>query len=78
LHGAGLIDRAPDPVDGRAQRVKLSDAGAARIDAALRSRRALLEKCLESWNPHDLSELDRLLTRLAADVEALTQSMERA
>jgi DNA-binding MarR family transcriptional regulator len=78
LHGAGLIERTPDPVDGRAQRVKLSAAGMARIDAALRSRRALLEQCLESWNPHDLGELDRLLTRLAADVEALTQTMERA
>ena len=58
--------------------MKLSAAGAARIDAALSSRRALLEKCLESWNPHDLAELDRLLTRLAADVEALTQTLERA
>ena len=78
LHTAGLIERTPDPVDGRAQRVKLSDAGAVRIDAALRSRRALIEKCLESWDPDDLAELDRLLTRFAADVEALTQTMERA
>jgi DNA-binding MarR family transcriptional regulator len=78
LQGAGLIERAPDPVDGRAQRVKLSDAGAARINAALRSRRDLLEKCLESWEPRDLEELDQLLTRFAADVEALTQTMERA
>ena len=78
LHGAGLIEREPDPVDGRAQRVKLSEAGAARIDAALRSRRALLEKSLESWDRRDLEELDRLLTRFAADVEALTQTVERA
>ena len=27
LHSAGLIERTPDPVDGRAQRVKLSAAG---------------------------------------------------
>jgi DNA-binding MarR family transcriptional regulator len=77
LHSAGLIERTPDPVDGRAQRVKLSDAGAARIDAALRSRRALLEKALESWDPSELDQLDRLLTRFAADVEALTQTMEK-
>ena len=75
---AGLIERTPDPLDGRAHRVKLSDAGSARIDAALRSRRALLEKSLESWNPRDLEELEQLLTRFAADVEALTQTMERA
>jgi DNA-binding MarR family transcriptional regulator len=78
LHSAGLIERTPDPADGRAQRVRLSAAGVARIDAALSSRRALLEKCLESWDPHDLAELDRLLTRFAADVEALTQNMEKA
>ena len=78
LHSAGLIERAPDPVDGRAQRVELSPAGMAHIDAALSSRRALLEKCLASWDPRDLEELDRLLTRFAADVEALTQTMEKA
>ena len=78
LHNAGLIDRTPDPIDGRAQRVKLSVAGADRLEAALRARRVLLEKSLESWEPRDLDQLDRLLTRFAADVEALTQTMERA
>ena len=78
LQSAGLIERTPDPLDGRAQRVKLSDAGIARIETALRSRRALLEKSLEAWDPRDLEELEQLLTRFAADVEALTQSMERA
>jgi DNA-binding MarR family transcriptional regulator len=76
LHSAGLIERAPDPADGRAQRVKLSAAGLERFEAVLDTRRSLLEKCLESWDPRDLAELDRLLTRFAADVEALTQSME--
>ena len=77
LHSAGLIERAPDPADGRAQRVKLSAAGMERFEAVLSTRRSLLEKCLESWDPRDLAELDRLLTRFAADVEALTQSMEK-
>lgn len=78
LDGAGLIERTPDPVDGRAQRVKVSAPGAERIEAAMRSRRALVERCLESWEARDLEELDRLLTRFAADVEALTQNVERA
>jgi DNA-binding MarR family transcriptional regulator len=78
LNNAGLIERTPDPVDGRAQRVKLTEAGAERIETALCARRALLEKSLESWDPRDLDQLDRLLTRFAADVEALTQTMERA
>lgn len=78
LDGAGLIERTPDPVDGRAQRVKVSAPGAEKIEAAMRSRRALVERCLESWEARDLEELDRLLTRFAADVEALTQNVERA
>jgi DNA-binding MarR family transcriptional regulator len=78
LHNAGLIERAPDPADGRAQRVTLSTAGVARIDAALRARRALLERCVESWQPHELEELDQLLTRFAADVEAYAQPVEKA
>ncbi|HXD25140.1 MAG TPA: MarR family transcriptional regulator [Propionibacteriaceae bacterium] len=78
LDSAGLIERTPDPVDGRAQRVKLTPLGAQKIKAALRSRRALLEKCLESWEARDLEELDRLLTRFAADIEALTQKVEKA
>jgi DNA-binding MarR family transcriptional regulator len=77
LHSAGLIERAPDPADGRAQRVKLSAAGRERFEAVLDTRRSLLEKCLESWDSGDLAELDRLLTCFAADVEALTQSMEK-
>jgi DNA-binding MarR family transcriptional regulator len=78
LHSAGLIERAPDPADGRAQRVKLTTAGVARIDAALRARRTLLEKCLESWQPNELDQLDRLLTRFAADVEGHAQHVEKA
>lgn len=78
LHSAGLIERAPDPADGRAQRVKLTTAGVARIDAALRARRTLLEKCLESWQPNELDQLDRLLTRFAADVEGHAQPVEKA
>src|SRR5215218_8212355 len=63
LHSTGLIERAPDPADGRAQRVKLTAAGLERFEALLGARRSLLENCLESWDPRDLAELDRLLTR---------------
>lgn len=78
LDSAGLIERIPDPADGRAQRVELSAAGAEHFEAVLNTRRMLLDRCLESWDPHELEQLDQLLTRLAADVEAATQSMENA
>ena len=66
------VDRDPETFTST-KFVNLED-----VDDDLRdARRSLLEKCLEPWNPRDLEDLDRLLTRFAAGVEALTQSMEK-
>jgi len=35
LESRGLIDRSPDPEDGRMRRVRLTDRGRHRVDAAL-------------------------------------------
>jgi DNA-binding MarR family transcriptional regulator len=78
LHKAGMIDRAPDPVDRRAQRVKLSSAGQAALTAALQARRALLERSLEGWAPADLEQLDHLLTRFVGDIDTFTENLEKA
>ena len=66
LHRAGLIERTPDPDDRRAQRVQVSGQGLRQLDAALRARMAVLERTLDSWEPEDVRELDRLLTRFVA------------
>ncbi len=78
LHKAGMIDRAPDPVDRRAQRVKLSSAGQQALTAALQTRRALLERSLEGWAPADLEHLDHLLTRFVGDIDTFTENLEKA
>jgi DNA-binding MarR family transcriptional regulator len=78
LHKAGMIERAPDPVDRRAQRVKLSIAGQEALTAAVQARRALLERSLEGWAPNDLEQLDQLLTRLVEDIDTLTENLEKA
>ncbi|HKH56628.1 MAG TPA: MarR family transcriptional regulator [Propionibacteriaceae bacterium] len=78
LHKAGMIERAPDPVDRRAQLVKLSSAGQEALTAALQARRALLERSLEGWAPTDLEQLDQVLTRLVEDIDTLTEKLEKA
>jgi DNA-binding MarR family transcriptional regulator len=78
LHKTGMIERAPDPVDRRAQRVKLSSAGQDALTAALRARRVLLERSLESWAPNDLEQLDQLLTRFVGDIDTFTENLEKA
>ncbi len=66
LHRAGLVRRSVDPDDRRAQRVELSEAGRAELDAALASRRTLLERSLSDWSDEDVEILNRLITRMLA------------
>ena len=77
LHRAGLIERAPDPDDRRALRVQVSSKGRGQLDHALRARLAVLERTLDSWQPGDVRELDRLLTRFVRDLDSLTQDLEK-
>jgi DNA-binding MarR family transcriptional regulator len=78
LHRVGLIERTPDPDDRRAQRVQASSLGLRQLDAALRARLALLERTLDSWEPEDVRELDRLLTRFVHDIDALNEDLAKS
>jgi DNA-binding MarR family transcriptional regulator len=78
LHKVGWIERTPDPDDRRAQRVRVSAAGQSTLDRALAARTAVLARSLEEWSQADLEELDRLVTRLVADVENLSQKLEQS
>ena len=78
LHRAGLIERTPDPDDRRAQRVQASSLGLRQLDAALRARLAVLERALDSWQPADVRELDRLLTRFVRAIDALNEDVAKS
>ena len=69
LHRSGLIERTPDPDDGRAQRVALSDRGRSLLHQGLARRRALLSKSLDGWDPDDIEALDKLLARFVGNLE---------
>ena len=66
----GLIDRAADPVDGRAQVLTPSAEGAARLARIRDVRRARWEDDLSDWPAADVATLADLLHRLNGIGEA--------
>lgn len=63
LEELGLIAREPDPVDGRAQLVRITDEGARRVAEVQARRREWYEDRLHSWEAGDLAQLAALLGR---------------
>jgi DNA-binding MarR family transcriptional regulator len=66
LQEAGLIDRRPDPEDGRAELVALSETGLARLSEIRDLGVARLAALLEGWEPGRLHQAGDLLGELAA------------
>lgn len=70
LQEAGLVERTTDPADGRASLVQLSEQGRVIMRAAFQRRFQRIEAVLEPWSNRDRDDLQRLLIRLAADLQA--------
>ncbi|HYF74761.1 MAG TPA: MarR family winged helix-turn-helix transcriptional regulator [Nocardioides sp.] len=58
-----LVDRTPDPDDGRATLVSASTTAVGRMSAVTEERRRWLEERLDGWSEEDLSTLVGLLAR---------------
>jgi DNA-binding MarR family transcriptional regulator len=77
----GLVDRAADPDDGRAQVLTPSAEGSARLARIREARRERWESDLADWPAEDVAVLGRLLGRLnrrgeAREAEAKTSPVE--
>lgn len=64
LEDLGLIAREPDPADGRASLVQLTDEGRARFRHVRDARRARYVRELADWDRTEVAELARLLHQL--------------
>jgi DNA-binding MarR family transcriptional regulator len=69
LERSGLVDRRPDPQDGRAQLLRLTPKGADALASAraLRSEWAL--SSLAGWDEQEARLLSDLIDRLVADLQ---------
>lgn len=76
LEQAGLLRRSPDPDDGRAFRVELTDAGAREFEAASKRRLELLTRAMDGWDAADIETFEKLMTRFADGVNSFAD--ERA
>lgn len=74
LQRNGLIDRTPDPADGRAQLVAISTLGQGQLDEAFRRRREILADTLDGWASEDVAEFERLLSKFVAGIDARVHS----
>ncbi|TDW87357.1 MULTISPECIES: MarR family winged helix-turn-helix transcriptional regulator [Kribbella] len=74
LEQLGLIRRSPDPDDGRAFRVELTEQGIEQWEASARHRMELLSAAMEGWSEEDVQTFERLMTRFADGVAARTEA----
>ncbi|WP_068249467.1 MarR family winged helix-turn-helix transcriptional regulator [Janibacter corallicola] len=68
LESHGLVERLPDPSDGRASIVRLAAAGSDALAVERTARTGLLAEMLVDWPEEDLVELARLIDKLAIDL----------
>lgn len=67
---AGLIRRDPDPVDGRAAQLALTDHGRQHCQQMIEGRRQAIEKALAGWSPERISQLAALMHDFNLAIEA--------
>ncbi|MEV4755239.1 MarR family transcriptional regulator [Micromonospora sp. NPDC049559] len=66
LESLGLVQRRPDPDDGRAALLELTEEGQRRFEEARTARLGPLRRTLNGWPSGDLAEFARLLGRFNA------------
>ncbi|WP_298443649.1 MarR family transcriptional regulator [Gordonia sp. (in: high G+C Gram-positive bacteria)] len=70
LVGEGLVRREADPIDGRAHRLVLTEAGWATLGRMVEYRRAMGASLVGEWAPGELERFVTLLDRFVNAVEA--------
>ncbi|MGW0945564.1 MarR family winged helix-turn-helix transcriptional regulator [Streptomyces sp. NPDC002623] len=67
LQKSGYVTRVPDPDDGRAQRIQLTEAGRAAIDRVRDAGARGMQLALSDWSPEELGQLAALFHRMVDD-----------
>ncbi len=73
----GFVVRGPDPDDGRAQALSLTDEGTALLGAIREDRDRWLKGLLANWSDDDVTAFSVHLRHFASDLEASLPSTTR-
>lgn len=73
LVSAGLVERQPDPDDGRASILLATPAGHQAFAAKRQQRHQLFHRVMGDWSASDVETLTALLTRFNDDIVATTR-----
>jgi DNA-binding MarR family transcriptional regulator len=73
LQQDGLIERKPDPRDGRGTVIEPTPLGLKQVDAVRAARRELYDKVLADWSGEDRAELATTLERLAKAMDTFVR-----
>lgn len=68
----GLVDRTPDPEDGRATLLSVSDDGRRRLQDVAVHRRKLLDERLGDWGDEELADFAAVLARYNTTLDRAT------
>lgn len=77
LAARGLVERTPDPLDGRAQLVGLTDDGQSLLHSERVRRAGIITDALADWPDADRADLGRLLIKLSTSLVERDASHER-
>ncbi|MFH8800693.1 MarR family winged helix-turn-helix transcriptional regulator [Streptomyces sp. NPDC017936] len=67
LQKAGYVTRVPDPDDGRAQRIRLTEDGRAAVGRIRDAGARGMQLALSEWSPEELRRLATLFHRMVDD-----------
>ena len=74
LESKGLVERRPDPADGRASVLNLTPRGDDAFAKLRAARRSLLEAIVHDWPARDRDELARLLAKFGDGLNMYTEA----
>lgn len=75
LVGSGLITRTPDPADGRAALLSLTEQGEAVLEAVSEFRRRVLAEAIAEWTDDERDALADGLVRLGTGLQPARESL---
>lgn len=63
LESKGLVERSPDPEDGRASYLRITETGRLQLEETRQARYARYSKLLDGWSAADMERFGEMLAR---------------